>query len=82
MGLLTSILASPAKGLIFTFEQIQREADRELYDEDTWQQKLQDLQLRYDLGEVDDETFEVQENSIIAQLELIREMREEQEEEV
>jgi hypothetical protein len=75
LGLLTGILASPAKGLGFIFAQIRDNVDRELYDETIWQQKLLDVQLRYDMGEISEEDYFGQEEIIVAQLELISLMR-------
>jgi hypothetical protein len=75
MGILGSILASPAKGLGFVFTQIRDNIDRELYDETIWQQKLLDLQMSYDMGQIDEETYQAQEEAIVEQLDLISAMR-------
>jgi hypothetical protein len=75
VGLLTSILSSPATALGFIFAQIRDNVDRELYDETIWQQKLLDVQLRYDMGEMSEEDYFGQEEVIVAQLELISLMR-------
>jgi hypothetical protein len=71
MGLITGIASSPYKGVMFVLEQIRKSVDRELYDETVWQQKLLDLQMRYDLGEVDQAGYEAQEQQIMEQLDLI-----------
>jgi len=74
MGLLTNILASPVNGLTFIFKQIQSNVERELYDETIWQQKLIDLQMRYDIGELDEVQYHAQEEAIVSQLDLINSM--------
>jgi hypothetical protein len=71
MGLITGIASSPCKGVMFVLEQIRKSVDRELYDETIWQQKLLDLQMRYEMGEVDQATYDVQEQLIMDQLDLI-----------
>jgi len=72
MGLLATLLGSPAQGLMFVLEQTRREVDRELYDETLWQQKLLDLQMRFELGEINQAQFEAQEDAVMAQLDLIQ----------
>jgi hypothetical protein len=71
MGLLGSILGSPVSGLMFILEKIRDEADRQLYDPDLWQQKLLDLQLRYEAGEIEPANYQEQEAVILNQLDLI-----------
>ena len=74
MGLLTSLLTSPAKGLGFVFNQIRDNVDRELYDETSWQQKLLDVQMSYEMGDIDEKTYQAQEEAIVNQLDLISAM--------
>jgi len=74
MGLLTSILTSPVKGLEFVFKQIRDNVDRELYDETIWQQKLLDLQMSYEMGDIDEAAYQAEEDMIVAQLDLINAM--------
>lgn len=71
MGLLGALLSSPVKGLEFVLNSIKDQADGQLYDPELWQQKLMDLQLRLETDEIDAETYTVQEEVILAQLDLI-----------
>ena len=58
-------------GLMNVFEQVRKSADLELYDETAWQQKLLDVHMRYEMGEIDAAQYEVEENRILEQLDLI-----------
>ncbi|MEI7555747.1 gas vesicle protein GvpG [Candidatus Chlorohelix sp.] len=71
MGIITGIASSPYKGVMFVLEQIRKSVDSELYDETIWQQKLLDLQMRYDAGEVTQADYDAQEQQILEQLDLI-----------
>jgi hypothetical protein len=71
MGLLGSILTSPGKGFMFALNQVKEAADRELYDETAWQQKLLENQMRFDMNEISQEVYEAQEETIMAQIDLI-----------
>ena len=81
MGLITGILSSPVNGIMFIFDKVRQEADRELYDETLWQQKLLDLQFRYELGDISQEAYEAQEAAILAQLDLINSLLSEEDDE-
>lgn len=81
MGWLTSLLlapiVAPIKGMVFVAEQIAKQVDTELYDEDLVQQQLMELQLRFDLGEVAPGDYEQQEAALLARLNEIA-MRQEE----
>lgn len=79
MGFLTDLLTlpvlGPIKGVMWIARQVVEQAERELYDEDTVRGQLQELELRYDLGEIDEETYLSAEEQLLARLRTIRERK-------
>lgn len=77
MGFLTDLLTLPVLGLVKGVTWIARnvadQAERELYDADIVRGQLQDLELRYDLGEVDEQDYLVGEEALLVRLSTIRE---------
>lgn len=77
MGFLTDLLTLPVLGLVKGVTWIARNvadlAERELYDADIVRGQLQDLELRYDLGEVDEQDYLVGEEALLVRLSAIRE---------
>lgn len=77
MGFLTDLLTLPVLGLVKGVTWIARnvadQAERELYDADIVRGQLQDLELRYDLGEVDEQDYLVGEEALLVRLSAIRE---------
>lgn len=57
MLLIDDLLALPFKGLIGVFEKIYEMADRELNDEGYIQEKLLELELLYEMGEIGEEEY-------------------------
>lgn len=57
MLLIDDLVALPFKGLIGVFEKIYEMADRELNDEGYIQEKLLELELLYEMGEIDEEEY-------------------------
>jgi hypothetical protein len=49
------------------------QAERELYDADIVRGQLQDLELRYDLEEIDEQDYLAGEEALLARLRTIRE---------
>lgn len=84
MGLLVKLLSSPVYGPIAGVRWIAREvaaqAERELYDEDAVRGQLQELELRYQLGEVDERDYLAAEEEVLARLNAIRARRAESDE--
>lgn len=72
MGLLLSILTAPITGplraVIWTAEQIQEAAERELYDVGAIQTQLATLGRELDAGEIDEATFAQQETLLLDRL--------------
>ena len=56
-------------------KKVTEEAERELLDEDRVRAQLLELQTRYDLGEVSEEEYEKQENTLVERLNAIREAK-------
>lgn len=77
MGFLTDLLTLPVLGLVKGVTWIARnvadQAERELYDADIVRGQLQDLELRYDLGEVDEQDYLAGEEALLVRLSAIRE---------
>ncbi|MCL4424466.1 MAG: gas vesicle protein GvpG [Firmicutes bacterium] len=75
LDLLFLPLALPAKGLWFILEQITDLVDKELYDEGTLRRKLLDLQVLYELGEIQDEEYRQSWKDITARLQFLRQQQ-------
>ena len=80
MGLLTSILffpvTGPVAGIRWTLGKVQRVVEDELVDDTPVKQSLMELQMRLELGEIDDETYLAEEMKLMQQLREVREWRE------
>jgi hypothetical protein len=76
MGWLLKVLAlpvwAPVRGTMWLAEKIAGQAEREYYDEDAVRAQLMELELRLDLGEIDDEAYEQAEASLLERLAEIR----------
>ena len=57
-------------------EKIAEEVERQELDEDKLQGQLLDLQMRYELGETDDEQYMAEEKALLDRLSLIRKVKE------
>lgn len=66
---------APCKGMKGCFEQVQREANKELLDEGRVRQRLTELQLRYEQGEVEEDDYPAQEKEIMEHLSAAREYK-------
>lgn len=80
MFLIDDILLSPLKGLIWLGNKINEVAEREVSDEGRVKEKLMELQLRFELDEIDGEEYDRQEKELLAHLESIRRIKEAEEE--
>ena len=68
---------APVSGFRWVMKQIQTMADNELMDDQVWKERLIELQMKLELGEVSEEDYAVQEAEIFQRLREIRMMREE-----
>lgn len=80
MGLLTNIIAAPVKGPIsgaaWVIKLIAQEAEKELYDLGNITRDLAALELKFELGEIDEKAFEQAENVLLERLAIARKMKE------
>lgn len=86
MFLIDDLLALPFKapvgGVKWVMRQIQTMADRELMDDTIWKQKLLELQMELELGEISEEDYAVEEAVIFKQLREIRMRQQEMADEI
>jgi hypothetical protein len=79
MGLLTKILTlpvmGPINGVTWIAEQMIEQAEREIYDEGGVRGKLMELELRFDLGEIDEAEYLAAEEVLLTRLKEIREYK-------
>jgi hypothetical protein len=71
VGLLTGLLTlplAPVRGTIWIAERIAEEAERQLDEEPAVRRALDDLQTAYELGEMDEATFERREDELLRRL--------------
>ena len=73
MFILDDILLSPLKGLTWIAQQIDEVANKELTDEGQLMDKLMELQLRFELDEIDVDEYNKLENELLERLDAIRE---------
>jgi hypothetical protein len=61
-------LSLPFRGLIWVFEEVAAEAEHVLYDEDSLRHALADLYRALEAGDIDEQTFAVQEAELAQRL--------------
>ena len=66
-GLLTLPLA-PVRGTVWIAEKVSEQAERELNSEPAIRRRLLELELRHDMGEIDDDEFAAAEAVLLDQL--------------
>lgn len=80
MGLISNVLffpvTGPVAGIRWVLGKVQQVAEEELTDDTPVKQELMELQMRLELGEIDDEEYVAREAAIMLQLREIREWRE------
>lgn len=76
MGLLLKILtfpiSGPIAGALWSAQKLAERAEEVYYDDAPLKSALMELELRLDLGEIDEETFEAEETVILSRLNEIR----------
>lgn len=72
MGLLTKLLTFPVSGPWWVIERVVEQADRELYDEEAIRRQLAELELRHDMGELDEAQLEEAEDALLGRLRVAR----------
>ena len=69
MFLIDDLLMLPAKGFLGVFKQVHEMVERELSDETYVREKLMDLDMRFESGEIDEEALIDQERALLSRLE-------------
>lgn len=75
--IIDDILLSPLKFTVWLADKLRENAYHEMTDESRVHEELLQLQMRYELEEISDETYEKEEARLMERLEAIREMKEE-----
>jgi gas vesicle protein GvpG len=73
MDLLTFPLLGPIRAIVWIAARVDEQADSELHDPDRVRSQLEVLQLRHELGEVDEAGYAAAEDELLARLAAIRE---------
>lgn len=76
------LVSAPINLVIKIGEKVKEEADKQLYDLPTIQQKLIQLQMMYELGDISEEAYEEKENELIIRYEIAKQMELDQWEEL
>jgi len=73
MTLLTLPVLGPLRAVAWIGARVADQTDRELYDAESVRRQLEELQLRWDLGGVDESEYVAAEDELLARLAAIRE---------
>ncbi|OMP65925.1 gas vesicle protein GvpG [Domibacillus epiphyticus] len=76
--MLHKLVSAPINLVIKIGEKVKEEADKELYDLPTIQQKLIQLQMMYELGEISEEAYKAKEEELLIRYEAAKRMEMEQ----
>ncbi|OCA82274.1 gas vesicle protein GvpG [Bacillus sp. FJAT-27225] len=76
------LVSAPINLVIKIAEKVKEEADKELYDLPTIQQKLIQLQMMYELGEIPEDAYKAKEEELILRYEVAKQLELEQWEEM
>lgn len=71
--MLHKLFTFPIRSLIKLGEKIQEEVDQELYDLPYIQQQLMDLHMMYEMGEIDEEVYDDQEQELLRRYKIAKE---------
>jgi hypothetical protein len=70
ISMIWQLLTAPLDGLVWIAEQIEERATEELEQQENLQKRLTTLQLKFDLGDISEEDFVVQEQEILEAMEV------------
>ncbi|MBW4607121.1 MAG: gas vesicle protein GvpG [Hassallia sp. WJT32-NPBG1] len=76
LELLTFPVSAPLGGIIWLGEQLLERANTELDDAQNLQKQLLALQLAFDIGEISEEEFEIQEEELLLKIQALEEAEE------
>lgn len=77
MFLIDDILLAPLYGVIWVAKKINEIVEKEISDEGKIKEKLMELQLKFEMDEINEEEYNKQEKALLAQLDAIRKAKEE-----
>ena len=72
MLIIDDILLAPIKGLVFLGKKISEVAEQELSDEGSIKEQLMELQLKFEMDEIDEEEYDRREGELLDQLDQLR----------
>jgi hypothetical protein len=75
MFLLDDLLLAPLKGLIFLGNKINEVIEKETSDEGVIKERLMELQLKFELDEINEEEYDEREDDLLQLLANIREKK-------
>ena len=78
MFLIDDILLAPLKSVIWLGKKINEVVQREVSDEGRIKERLMELQLRFELDEITEDEYNMQESELLARLDEIRRAKEEE----
>jgi len=78
MFLIDDILLAPLKSVIWLGKKINEVVEREVSDEGRIKERLMELQLRFELDEITEDEYNMQESELLARLDEIRRAKEEE----
>ncbi|MEL7037808.1 MAG: gas vesicle protein GvpG [Cyanobacteria bacterium J06592_8] len=73
LKLLTFPITGPLDGILWIGEQLLERASTELDDQENLQKQLLALQLAFDLGDISEEDFEIQEEELLLKIQALEE---------
>lgn len=76
--IIDDILLSPLKLTVWLGEKLRDMAYEAMTDDSKIHEELLHLQMRYEMEEIDDETYEKEETKLMERLEAIKKMKEEE----
>ncbi|WP_017721719.1 gas vesicle protein GvpG [Kamptonema formosum] len=79
LKLLTFPVSGPLGGIIWIGEQLLERASAELDDQQNLQKQLLALQLAFDIGDISEEEFEIQEEELLLKIQALEEEAEDSE---
>lgn len=79
-GFLLSPITAPLDGIVWIGEQLLERAEAELDDKENLSKRLLALQLAFDMGEISEEDFEIQEEELLLQIQALEDELENAEE--
>ena len=73
MNLLTLPVSGPFRGAMWIVQKLAEQAEHTMYDEGAVRAQLMELELRYDLKEINEDEYLAAEEELLAQLKAVRE---------